>query len=120
MSLFDAVKAKNYELVKKLIDEGADVNAKNDEGETALMIASNEGDKEICELLIEKGADVNAKDNEGNTALMYVSLKGDKEICELLIKNNAEVPELDDSITKEYKYSWAELRAYKQEFDKSQ
>ena len=33
MSLIEAVKANKYELVKSLIDEGADVNAKEDEDE---------------------------------------------------------------------------------------
>ena len=59
MSLIEAVKANNYELVKTLIDEGADVNSKDDEDEderTALMIASQRGYKEICELLIDNGA----------------------------------------------------------------
>ena len=44
-----------------LIANGADVNAKDDDGSTPLHYAAHEGHKEIAELLIAKGADVNAK-----------------------------------------------------------
>ena len=70
MSLIHAVIINNYDLVKSLIDEGADVNAKNKYGSIALMIALEEGHKEICELLIANGADVNAKDKLERTVLM--------------------------------------------------
>ena len=49
------------EIVQALIDKGADVNAKDKKGATALMLASQKGYKEIVQLLITKGADVNAK-----------------------------------------------------------
>ena len=39
------------EVVKLLLDTGADVNAQNADGETALIIASRYGNKEIAELL---------------------------------------------------------------------
>jgi ankyrin repeat protein len=52
------------------IAEGADVNAKDFLGRTALMFAAKEGNKEIYELLIAKSADVNAKDHKGKTAQM--------------------------------------------------
>jgi len=59
--------------VKSLIDNGADVNARNNSGQTALMGASWMDHTEIVELLLENGADVNAKSNDGQTALMIVS-----------------------------------------------
>jgi ankyrin repeat protein len=45
------------EVVKLLLDNGADVNAKADDGWTALMLASEKGNKEIVELLISYGAE---------------------------------------------------------------
>ena len=47
--------------LKRLIGQGADVNAKTKYGWSALMKAAYEGHKEIVELLIHAGADVNAK-----------------------------------------------------------
>ena len=57
--------------VRRLLEEGADVNVKDDRGSTALMYASEEGHVETVKLLLEKGADVNAKDNDGGTAHNY-------------------------------------------------
>jgi serine/threonine-protein phosphatase 6 regulatory ankyrin repeat subunit B len=66
------------------------VNAKRNDGRTALMIASERGHKEVVKLLLEKGADVNAKNKEGMTALKYASENGHKEIVELLKSYGAE------------------------------
>jgi ankyrin repeat protein len=60
------------------------VNAKNKDGRTALMFASERGHKEVVKLLIEKGAGVNVKDKYGWTALKYASENGHQEIVELL------------------------------------
>ena len=56
-----------------LLAKGADVNAKNQDGWTALMCASLDGHKEVVELLLAKRADVNAKANDGFTALIMAS-----------------------------------------------
>jgi ankyrin repeat protein len=49
------------EIVELLIDEGADVNAKGENGWNPLHLAAGRGQKEVAELLIANGADVNAK-----------------------------------------------------------
>ena len=59
------------EIVKLLLDKGADPNIQNEDGETALMKASEEGHTEIVKLLLAKGADPNALSIPlGETALM--------------------------------------------------
>ena len=64
--------AENIKLAKvdMLIRLGVDVHQKNDYGQTALMVASSEGRKEVVELLIQNGADVNVKDYKGRNAVM--------------------------------------------------
>jgi hypothetical protein len=81
----------NVEEAKRLIQKGADVNAKDKEGWTALMMATLHGKIEIVKLLIDMGVDVNANDNYGQTALIEAVKWGKKEIVELLLENGADV-----------------------------
>ncbi|MGP1381980.1 MAG: ankyrin repeat domain-containing protein [Thainema sp.] len=55
-------------VIRLLVEHGADVNAQNDKGQTALIIAGENVD--AVKALIDAGTDVNLRDNEGNTALM--------------------------------------------------
>ena len=63
-TLYDQVKMAEF-----LIQNGADVNTKGDDGGTALHAAAFLGQYEIAKLLIQNGADVNAKNNEGETVI---------------------------------------------------
>jgi len=54
--------AERLEVVKLLIDLGIDVNAADDYGITALMVAANIGDVPIIQYMIDKGADLGAYD----------------------------------------------------------
>jgi hypothetical protein len=56
-----------------LLGAGANLNARDDEGATALMHASGFGYEEAVRLLIEHGANLNLKDNKGRTALMHAA-----------------------------------------------
>lgn len=92
--LFRAVKNKDYELLKSLIDQHKDiidVNAADEKRHTLLHWAAREGATEIAKLLIDKGADVNAIDYIGSTPLHIALWKGDKDIAELLIEKGADV-----------------------------
>lgn len=77
--------------VLKLIQEGADINARDQEGRTFLMWASMGGHKEIVRILISAGADVHAKDAKGATALMLASAWGYDAIVQMLIQTGADV-----------------------------
>ena len=76
----------NIETVKQAIADGADVNAKDDEGLTPLHHAAFNGPKEIVELLITEGADLNAK-SYGETPLDLAIRLGQPEIADLLRKH---------------------------------
>ncbi len=84
----------DYAEVKRLIEEGADVNTQDqDLGWTALELASGKGHIEVVKLLIEEGANVNAQDQDGLgwTALISASYHGHPEIVKLLIDKGADV-----------------------------
>ena len=67
--------AKNLPLGEKMVAYGADLNARNNEGMTPLMVMLDEGAGAIekrpalVEFLISHGADITIKDNEGKIAL---------------------------------------------------
>ena len=56
--------------IRDLIARGADVNARNHKGQTALHCAAKAGFAPIVSLLLKRGAEVDLKDNEGQTPLM--------------------------------------------------
>ena len=61
------------EIAKALIEAGADVNLKNNEGSTALHSAAFLCRLEIVEVLLENGADKELLNNYGSTALQSIS-----------------------------------------------
>ena len=89
--LLIAAVAGQKEIAELLIADGADVNAKDDVGQTPLYFAA---DKEVVELLIAKGADVNAKDNFGGTPLDFAIRFDHTEIADLLRKHGGKESEL--------------------------
>ncbi len=89
-------KHADIDAVKAFVTSGIDINIKNDNGITALMLASGHGHKEALELLLDKGADVNVADNNGYTALIFASRGGNKEIIELLLDRGVDVDAVDN------------------------
>lgn len=79
------------EVVRFLIEKGADVNAYDKNGNTALISAARYGLADNVQTLIGKGADVNAKNNGGVRALTYAAMDGYTDVVRLLIKNGANV-----------------------------
>ena len=74
---------------KELIKYNFPLNAKDNDGDTALILASNQGNIEIVKLLIGAGVDLNIKNNGGGTALMWASKYNHIEIAKLLINAGA-------------------------------
>ena len=76
----------NTERVKELIDHGANINQKDDDGRTALIFAVINMHSSSTKLLIKHGADVNAIANDGSTPIMIAASSGDTESVRELLK----------------------------------
>jgi hypothetical protein len=80
------------EEVRRLLGLKANVNAKDENENTPLMFASEDGHLGIVNLLLlEKGIDINAKNKEGQTPLALAVLNGHKDIVKLLLEKDADV-----------------------------
>jgi hypothetical protein len=97
-ALWEAARKGDAAAVKKLLDEGLDVNTKLRYGATVLFYACDRGHVDIVKLLLERGADVNVKDTfYGATPLTWAvsPVTGDRkpqhaEIVGLLLARGAQ------------------------------
>jgi ankyrin repeat protein len=78
-------------VVQLLVEEGADVDAKTSNRETALHRAADHGHKTVARLLLENKADVNAKDESGKTALYLAARNRHETVVRLLLEEGADV-----------------------------
>lgn len=90
-ALEHAVRNANREMVQLLLSFGANVNAKNDSGETVLMMLDDDATCDLVWDLINAGADVQVKDDAGNTALMQAATSENTETVKVLLEAGAEV-----------------------------
>ena len=90
-ALLEAVHFLDTEVAKFLIEYGAEVNAQNNHGSTALHGAAANGIIELVNFLIVKGAEVNTQNNLGSTALHGAARYGKTDVVKLLLCNRADV-----------------------------
>ncbi|MBN2268997.1 MAG: ankyrin repeat domain-containing protein [Sedimentisphaerales bacterium] len=90
-NLHMAVIQGNTESVRKLLDAGAEVNAKSSDGTTPLHMAAVFGQLRSAELLLATGADPLAQSNGGDTPLALAAQAGKPQLVELLLLNGAQV-----------------------------
>ncbi len=87
-----AAEKGNVDAAMFLIENGANVNVADANGNTPLVFVINKtGNLKITERLLEKGASVNAQNRTGETALMYAAWHGHSAIVQLLLENRADV-----------------------------
>src|SRR4030043_1674919 len=85
-----AAQTGQIDIIKFLLENGADVNL-NRVGATALHMAALYGGKtELIALLLEAGADINARTNNGETPLHYAKEAGHDDVVEYLEKKDAD------------------------------
>ncbi|MGO9568508.1 MAG: ankyrin repeat domain-containing protein [Desulfomonilaceae bacterium] len=87
-----AVLGQRGDIAKHLIDHGADVNQRNDDGTTPLMIAGfvSRNWLQLIAFLLNRGADINAVDRDGRTILMRAIRFGFYDQARFLIERGAD------------------------------
>jgi ankyrin repeat protein len=88
-ALQNAIMIRDSSIVRLLIEHKADVNIRNADAETALMLSAGEGFDEIVKMLLDAGADPNLISKENKSALMYAAGNGRKGSVQLLLEKGA-------------------------------
>jgi ankyrin repeat protein len=86
----DAARADDLPEVRKLIKEHADVNARANDGSSALLWAAYHSDAEMTKALLAAGAAVDAANHYGVTPLLQASRNGDIELMRALLDAGAQ------------------------------
>ena len=87
----NAILMNDIEKIKKIINDGGDINRQNKLGMNVLYFAILHKRRKIISFVLENGADVHAQDVDGDTALHACAYEGDVETMEKLIKKGVNI-----------------------------
>ncbi|KAL4727025.1 hypothetical protein ACLX1H_005925 [Fusarium chlamydosporum] len=85
------------ERVLEYLPASAELDSRNDCGETALMIAARRGLKNMVQQLMDKGADIESRNESGETALAIVARRGHEDVVQQLIDKGADIESRNES-----------------------
>jgi len=93
-----SIAAENYCAIgRTLLQHGAIVDARDKEGETALIHAAEAGNIPLVNTLLQQGANVNANRDHGRTALMAAASGGHRAILRILLQHGAVIGSRDET-----------------------
>ncbi|TRY55963.1 hypothetical protein DNTS_011345 [Danionella cerebrum] len=94
-NLFSYVEEENLAAVKAHLDKFKEVDGRSDNGQTPLMLASEQGSLDIVQELIRRGANVNLDDVDCWSALISAAKEGHVEVVNELLENSAYIEHRD-------------------------
>ena len=86
-----AIEAADLAAIDALLTAGADINARDQHGQTALMNAATNGQVEVVRLLADRGADLNHRAKSGLTAVMLAVVRGHADVVRILVEAGADL-----------------------------
>ena len=89
-ALTGATANNHTEIAKLLVNHGANVNHRYEEGASPLMEAAHNGNVELVRFFLEKGADPNPKTKDGKSPLSLAREKNHSVVVEILNKHGAD------------------------------
>ncbi len=89
LRLIEAIRNRERQQARTLLDQHVDVNARSGDGSTALLWAAHWNDLETAELLIRAGADANAANDFRMTPLFEACTNGNAPLVDLILKAGA-------------------------------
>lgn len=93
--MISCVRKGQLELVKKLLDFGVSVDAREETGRSVLFLAVRQGEIKLVDLLVERGANLDLSDRNGQTALMEAISQADKHVFDRLMKASPDLNKRD-------------------------
>ncbi|MCZ6667553.1 MAG: ankyrin repeat domain-containing protein [Gammaproteobacteria bacterium] len=93
--LLDAVSKQDSDAVRMLLTQGADIETRDSNGRTALLLATHHNAIEVARLLIDAGADVNAMDNITDSPYLYAGAEGRLEILRMTLEYGADLSSIN-------------------------
>ncbi|XP_061086487.1 kinase D-interacting substrate of 220 kDa B-like isoform X2 [Conger conger] len=94
-SLFSAVEEEDMAAIRAHLDKFKEVDGRSESGQTALMLAAEQGSLEIVQELIKRGANINLDDVDCWTALISATREGHVEVVKELLASNANLEHRD-------------------------
>jgi ankyrin repeat protein len=85
-----ALRRADVHALARLLDRGADIDARDGHGQTALICAARDGRLDVVRLLVARGAALDCAAKYSLTALMLAVLNGHAEIVRLLVEAGAD------------------------------
>lgn len=90
-ALILASRRGELEVVKDLLEAGADINLCNMDGTNALWAACVASSEIIADLLLHRGCDIDNQNENGATVLMYAASNGRTEWVDYLLRSGADI-----------------------------
>ena len=89
--LLEASKSGDFNQIKELLDDGADVNVKTKNGLTLLSDLGSRGFIDVFKMLIDKGANINGINDDGTSVFMKVVEHNQLSIASILLDKGVDI-----------------------------